>query len=60
MILGTPSNEYSLLVDTGSSDLWLFLDECQSELCSGHKKYSPKDSSTSHGFGAVYKKHTIK
>ena len=53
MNLGAPSNEYNLLVDTGSSDLWLFLEECQSELCLGHKKYSPKDSSTYHGFGAV-------
>ena len=54
-LLGTPSKGYNLLVDTGSSDIWLFLDECQSDFCAGHNKYSPEGSSTYRGFGKVWR-----
>ena len=51
--LGTPPKEVNLLVDTGSSDLWLTLANCDDDLCENNEKYSPDDSITYHGFNRV-------
>jgi hypothetical protein len=41
---GTPSQEYYVIYDTGSSDLWLPSIECST--CSGHNLYNSSQSST--------------
>uniref|UniRef100_A0A8C8RR91 pepsin A n=1 Tax=Pelusios castaneus TaxID=367368 RepID=A0A8C8RR91_9SAUR len=46
--IGTPSQEFSVLFDTGSSNLWVPSEYCSSEACSNHNHFNPADSSTYH------------
>ena len=45
--VGTPSVDYTVDFDTGSSDLFLPSSSCTSTSCQGHRTYNPALSSTS-------------
>ncbi|KAJ2852697.1 hypothetical protein IWW36_000054 [Coemansia brasiliensis] len=42
--IGSPPQKFKLDLDTGSGDVWLAGEEC--EVCSHHKKFNPRKSST--------------
>ncbi|KAJ2370820.1 hypothetical protein H4S01_000024 [Coemansia sp. RSA 2610] len=42
--IGSPPQKFKLDLDTGSGDVWLAGEEC--EVCSRHKKFNPRKSST--------------
>ncbi|KAJ1668166.1 hypothetical protein IW140_000668 [Coemansia sp. RSA 1813] len=42
--VGTPPQKFKLDLDTGSGDVWLAGEQC--DVCSRHKKFSPKKSSS--------------
>lgn len=44
--VGTPGQDFEVIMDTGSSDLWLADYQCQSSTCSGVKKFDESSSST--------------
>merc|ERR1719327_578589 len=45
--LGTPAQEFKVIFDTGSGNLILPSAECNMAGCNPHKKYNPRDSSSS-------------
>ncbi|XP_004710817.1 gastricsin [Echinops telfairi] len=44
--IGTPPQNFLVLFDTGSSNLWVPSVYCQSQACTGHKRFNPSQSST--------------
>ncbi|XP_053249097.1 gastricsin-like [Podarcis raffonei] len=44
--IGTPPQNFLVLFDTGSSNLWVPSVYCNSQACTGHSRFNPSQSST--------------
>uniref|UniRef100_A0A8C9CFQ7 Peptidase A1 domain-containing protein n=1 Tax=Phocoena sinus TaxID=42100 RepID=A0A8C9CFQ7_PHOSS len=49
--IGTPSQEFTVVFDTGSSDLWVPSVYCKSDACQNHHRFDPSMSSTFQNMG---------
>ncbi|KAM6041118.1 pepsin B-like isoform 1-T1 [Theristicus caerulescens] len=52
--IGTPPQNFLVLFDTGSSNLWVPSTYCQTAACLNHAKFNPSDSSTFTYYGQSY------
>ncbi|KAI5243560.1 Gastricsin [Manis pentadactyla] len=52
--IGTPPQNFLVLFDTGSSNLWVPSTYCQSQACSNHNRFNPSQSSTFRNNGQTY------
>ncbi|KAM6310966.1 gastricsin [Podargus strigoides] len=52
--MGTPPQNFLVLFDTGSSNLWVPSTYCQTAACSNHAEFNPNDSSTFISNGQTY------
>merc|ERR1719230_854957 len=44
--LGSDEQEFTMVPDTGSSNLWVYSENCHSVACRTHNKYNPSSSTT--------------
>jgi len=49
--VGTPGQEFDVIFDTGSSNLWINSVDCQSEACLMHNRFDHARSNTFHSVG---------
>ncbi|XP_065611701.1 pepsin A-like [Cyrtonyx montezumae] len=47
--IGTPPQQFSVIFDTGSANLWVPSVYCSSPACATHRRFDPARSSTYHG-----------
>ncbi|XP_026511069.1 gastricsin-like [Terrapene carolina triunguis] len=52
--IGTPPQNFLVLFDTGSSNLWVPSVYCQSQACSNHARFNPSQSSTYSSNGQTF------
>lgn len=49
--IGTPPQNFTTHIDTGSPTLWVYGSQCQNSVCQGHARYDERASSTSQSNG---------
>jgi len=44
--VGTPPQQFNVILDTGSANFWVYSKECTTSACRAHRQYDPQMSST--------------